>query len=400
MLLSSRREHSDVLKQIDEGLIKMLKPIQLVLISTILVTVFSGCAKEEEVAAGPTSRPVKIFTVAGGSADATRQFPARVDASQRAELAFRVGGRLQEILVREGDLVEKDQLVARLDPTDYQITLNDRQATFDKAQRNFNRGKELVDEGNISRTHFDQMEAEFKTARAALNQAQKDLEYTELQAPFAGRIARRQFENFEEVLARQTAFYLQDVSALDVIIGVPESLIRNIRGAAPGDESNSPQQRSERVKASVSFEGRTNTSFPLKFKEAATKVDEDTQTYQLTFIMDNPEGVTILPGMTARVDLDMSAIMVADNSYWVPARAVQADRGLNPRVWVLDSSKMTVSSREVEIGRLSGSSIEITSGLEGGEEIVAVGAPYLAEGMQVTRMPDREQAIPRADDPA
>ncbi len=378
----------------------MLRLTQLVLISTVLVTVFPGCAKEEEVAAGPTSRPVKIFTVAGGSADATRQFPARIDASQRAELAFRVGGRLQEILVREGDLVEKDQLVARLDPTDYQITFNDRQATFDRAQRNFNRGKELVGDGNISRTQFDRMEAEFKTSRAALNQAQKDLEYTELQAPFAGRIARRQFENFEEVLARVTVFHLQDVSALDVFIDVPGSLIRNIEGAAPGDESSSPQKRSERVKARVMFDGRMNTSFPLKFKEVATKVDEDTQTYRLTFTMDSPEGVRILPGMTAQVQLDMAAIMISDSSYWVPSRAVQADRGLKPRVWVLDSSKMTVSSREVEIGRLSGSSIEITAGLEGGEEIIAVGAPYLAEGMQVTRMPDREQAIPRADEPS
>ena len=84
---------------------------------------------------------------------------------------------------------------------------------------------------------------------------------------------------------------------------------------------------------------------------------------------------------------------------WVPARAVQADSGLKPRVWVLDSKTMTVSSKEVEIGRMSGRMIQIYGGLEGGEEIVAVGAPYLAEGMNVTRMAQTEQAVPRSDDP-
>ena len=80
-------------------------------------------------------------------------------------------------------------------------------------------------------------------------------------------------------------------------------------------------------------------------------------------------------------------------------RAVQADSGLEPLVWILDSESMTVTRREVSIGRLSGSSVEIKSGLQGGDEIVSVGAPYLAEGMRVTRMKKTEQAIP-ADDPS
>jgi multidrug efflux pump subunit AcrA (membrane-fusion protein) len=69
-------------------------------------------------------------------------------------------------------------------------------------------------------------------------------------------------------------------------------------------------------------------------------------------------------------------------------------------VWVLDSDSITVSSQAVVIGRMSGRMVEVTDGLNGGEEIVSVGAPYLAEGMKVTRMAQTEQAQPRADDPA
>ena len=379
----------------------MLKLLKHSITPLILAVLLTACSAEEPIVDGPTSRPVKIFTVTGGTADGIRRFPALVDASKRAELAFRVSGKLQEILVREGDLVEQDQLVAKLDPTDFQIVVDDRQATFDNAQRNFARAKELIVDGNISRTDFDRMEAEFKTTQAAQNQAERELGYTELRAPFAGRIAQRRVENFEEVLAKQTVFNLQDVSSLDVIIDLPETVVRSIRGSTVRESvSARDAQSSGRVEAWVNFDDRAGTQFPLTVKEVATKADSQTQTFKVTFTMESPRDFNVLPGMTAQVQLDMSKLMAEDTSRWIPVRAVQADSGLAPRVWVLDAQSMTVSSREVEIGRMSGSSIEIIGGLEGGEEIVAVGGPYLSEGMRVTRMPDREQAIPRADDPA
>ena len=116
-------------------------------------------------------RPVKIFTVEGVGGSATRSFPGSVTASQRAELSFRVSGVLQEIPVKEGDSVKQGQVLAKLDPTDFKIRLEDRQASFDNAEKNYNRGKTLVAEGNISQLDFDRLEANFRTARAALDLA-------------------------------------------------------------------------------------------------------------------------------------------------------------------------------------------------------------------------------------
>ena len=104
----------------------------------------AACGGEEEGAPPPITRPVKIFVVSGGAVDAIRTFPGRVDASQRAELAFRVSGKLQDMMVKEGDLVEKDQVLARLDPSDYALVLEDRQAKFDNSKRNFQRARDLV----------------------------------------------------------------------------------------------------------------------------------------------------------------------------------------------------------------------------------------------------------------
>jgi RND family efflux transporter MFP subunit len=370
------------------------------IIGGTLLAGLAACDDGEPVATQPASRPVKVFVVEGGEVDAVRSFPGKVDASQRAELAFRVSGKLQEVLVKEGDLVEEGQVLARLDPTDYEIVLEDRQAKFDNSERNFKRARDLVKDGNISRLDFDRMEAEYRSATAALSQARKDLDYTVLIAPFRGRIAQRDVENFEEVLAKSTVMWLQNIDQLDIVINLPESVVRSARGGVSRDGMSADGHTNPAVRATAQFEGRGDQTFTLRPKEIATKADPQTQTFAATFTMAAPTTFTVLPGMTATVLLDLSELVTRDRVKWIPARAVQADAGLEPRVWVLDPVAMTVASRAVSIGRMSGSMIEITGGLDGGEEIVAVGAPYLAEGMRVTRMTDTEQAVPRAGDPA
>lgn len=367
-------------------------------VSLVLATLVA-CGNKDEVAAPLPTRPVKTFVVEGGGADTIRTFPGRVDASQRAELSFRVPGRLQEILVKEGDRVEEGQVLARLDPSDYRLVYEDRKATFDNAQSNYNRGKDLVADGNISRMDFDRMEASFRSASAALSQAEKDLEYTVLKSPFRGRVAQRQVENFEEVQAKQTIFSLQNTNLLDIIIDVPESVIRMVRAIDREHRSISDSERVSVAGAYAVFEGHANEQFVLTPKEIATKADAQTQTFRATFTMQSPSNITILPGMTTTVVLDLSDFINDPSTVKrVPVRAVQGDAGLEPRVWILDPDSMTVSGRAVTIGRMSGGMVEVTEGLVGGEEVVAVGAPYLAEGMKVSRMALTEQAVPRADD--
>jgi len=366
----------------------------------LLLSFLAGCGGGKEEALPPPSRPVKLFSVEGGDTDTVRRFPGRIDAAQRAELSFRVPGKVEEILVKEGTLVQKDEVLARLDPTDYKLALDDRQASYDKTARNYKRARDLVTDGNISQMDFDRIEAEFRSASAALEQARNDLEYTVLKAPFEGRVAERKVEAFEEVAAKQTVFWLQNTDQLDVIIDVPESVVRSLRTRVSSDDPSIAQSRATRPLTAIArFDDHPDQSFPLRPKEVSTKADAQTQTFRATFTMDAPKNFNVLPGMTTTVELDLGVVRGSEGVKWIPVRAVQADSGLEPRVWVLDPRSMTVSSQQVTIGRMSADMIEVTSGLSGGEEIVAVGAPYLAEGMKVTRMAQTEQAVPRAGDP-
>lgn len=377
-----------------------LRPAHLLRPVSLMLAIFAGatgCSEPPAPEQGARSRPVKIFTVDSSLGAEVRQFPASIEAAKQAELSFRVAGQLEALPVREGDVVEAEQVVAQLDATDFKNSLEDKEAVFENTQRNFSRAGELIGSGSISQLDYDRMEADFRSARASLAQAKANLSYATLRAPFRGRIARRFVDNFEEVRAKQSIVYLQDTDLLDVIIAMPESVIRSVTRGGEDDLSNDSLEESsaQRVLAMASFDNRPDVSFGLQVKEIATRADPDTQTFALTFSMRQPKEFTVLPGMTAQVEIDFSELLTSDAVTWVPSRAVQADATLKPRVFVLDPQSMQVNSLRVETGRVSGDMIEVLSGLSGGEEIVAVGAGYLSDGMQVTRMSGGEQAISR-----
>jgi RND family efflux transporter MFP subunit len=368
------------------------------LVAGLSALFLQACEEPAPSSSEPLSRPVKLFTVDAGIGDEVRRFPAAIEASKQAELGFRVSGQLAELAVREGDVVEEGAVIARLDPTDFEIALEDRRAAFENAQRNFARARELIDSGSISQLDYDRMEAEFRSARAALAQAEANLGYATLRAPFRGRVARRYVDNFEEVIGKQRVVYLQDTDSLDVIINMPESVVRSVTAGRADEElerSALNEGRAAAVRALASFEDYPDISYALEVKEIATRADSDTQTFAVTFSMPQPEEFTVLPGMTAQVDVDFAGLMIRESATWVPASAVQADAGLEPRVFVLDPEAMRVQGRDVTIGRVSGDMIEVLSGLQGGEEIVAVGAAYLSDDMRVTRLATGEQAVPR-----
>jgi RND family efflux transporter MFP subunit len=190
------------------------------ILAPLLIGLLASCGGDETSVPPDSARPVRIFEISGGGIAGERTFPARIGASQRAEVAFRVSGRVQTLAVKEGDTVTQGQLLAKLDPTDFEIVVRYRQARFDNAKRNFDRAKELITGGNISKTDYDRMETEYRRAQTDLDGAKQNLDYTVLTAPFTGTITRRFVQQHEEVVAKQTVFNLQNLELLEVQIDV------------------------------------------------------------------------------------------------------------------------------------------------------------------------------------
>lgn len=348
-----------------------------------------GCGKEEAAPVVEAIHSVKTVVIDAPSEGGIRQFPGRIDANRKADLAFRVSGTVNNITVKEGDRVQEGQVIARLDPTDYQIIANDRQASFDVAKANYERGKALVEKGTISKMDFDKLEGQYKSTRAALERAKQDLSYTTLRAPFTGDIARRHIQTFEQVQAKQAVMTLNDTSVLEVKFDVPENIMLSLsRTGIPREE------RRQKVAVTASFETLPGKRFELTFKETATKADPKTQTFEATFTMPRPEGVVVLPGMTVTVTVDLSRLIGSQTIFLLPVSAVVADTGLQGTAWVVDMESMTVNPRQVTVSKMLGNSIEVTGGLEPGDRVVIAGVPYLVEGMKVRVLPEREEAEP------
>jgi len=360
-------------------------------LGAIACLALTACGEAPVEDTGPVARPVKSIVVASPAGSGVRNFPGRIDSANKADLAFRVSGTVAELGVNEGEAVKRGQVLARLDQTDFQITLRDRQATWDRADKDFKRASELVDEGAISRRDYDLVEANFKTTDAALAQAKQNIDYTILRAPFDGSVAERHIEAFEEVQVGQYIFSIIDRSSLQVKFDIPENIIMLLPAASEAGE------RAEDINVWAAFDVASERCFELQFKEAAIRADAQTQTFEVTFSLPTPQGVTVLPGMTASVTVDLSKAINEDAVYYVPIAAVSGTIELNPRVWAVDEETMTVRERPVTVGRMVGSSLEITGGLEPGIRIVTAGAAYLAEGMPVTLLQQSEQAEPRED---
>ena len=354
--------------------------LSFVTLTLALSFLLSACEEPPQTYVA-SSRPVKTIVINDNMAGDTRTFPAVVDAIQKADISFRVDGKVQKILVKEGDEVKKGQVLAELDPVDFNIRLKDRKASYDTAKANYDRARALVEKGAISRVDHDDIRAKYHTAKANLSAAEQDLLYTKLKASFDGNIAKRHVEKFEEVVLSQPVFSLEDVSALKIKIDVPENLMLLIN-----------KNRGENRDLYAVFDNISNREFPLTFIESTTKADTNTKTFKVTLRMDTPEAYNILPGMTATVHAEMFPDeSLSPSAVAVPVSAIISDNEKQATVWIVNEDTMTVSPKKVTPGIMIGDVMQV-DGLDAGDRVVIAGAPYLRNDMKVTLLETGEQA--------
>jgi len=356
-------------------------------ICMVSLALLSACGKSEEPAkTDETIRPVKLLQVGGALAGKTRKLPGTVRASDRVDLAFQVPGPLIELPVKEGQIVKKGTLVARIDPRDYDTNLRNAEGVLAKAQAGLAYAVaehqryvkvKATDAGAVSDSMVSLKLAAAKVARADLQSANaavataKDqLAYTRLQAPFDGVIARKYVDNYQEVLAKEAILSLQNVKDVEVLIDVPELMVAPIRKTKP--------------RFYAQFTADPNRRFELQVKEFATQADSVTQTYRLVLVMPAPTGIRVLPGMTVDVSIEFTEEASEGTEILIPAIAVFADVAGKSQVWVFDPKTQKVQRRAVITGDLSGSdSIRIVSGLNPDETIAISGVSKLREGQRV-----------------
>ncbi|GKX51789.1 efflux RND transporter periplasmic adaptor subunit [Budvicia aquatica] len=348
------------------------------LVAVLLVTIFLSACDREAPEKSDGVRPVSIFDVINNAQQGERVFPARIVAGDKTELAFKRPGQLQQLLVREGERVTQGQLIAELNNNDARLRVKDRQATFDLAQTQFNRLSTLSARNVIPRAELDVQRAARDSARAALNIAQEELSFMQVLAPFDGIIANVNARNHQVVTAGQPIAILNSLDSLDVVFSIPENLFIII------DENNAKYQ------PTVQLNNLPGRDFAARYKEHTTNTTSGSLTYQMTLTMPRPSDLPLLSGMSGSVRINLGNLSGAAQTanIVIPVEAVfnpDNTQRNQPYVWVVKQrdGKLFVELRKVETGQLTANGIQILSGLNDGERIVAAGTRELRPDQEV-----------------
>ena len=164
---------------------------------------------------------VKIDTVLSADKQTALQFPGRVKAAQDISLAFRVSGTIQRMYVNDGAYVRKGQLLAELDPTDYQIQLDAAEAEYQRVKAEAERVMALYKENVTTPDANDKAVYGLRQITAKYNHAKDQLEYTRLYAPFSGYVQKRLFDSHETVAAGMPVVSVISEGTPEVEINLP-----------------------------------------------------------------------------------------------------------------------------------------------------------------------------------
>jgi len=345
------------------------------LLSIAAFILFMTSCGEEEAPKKEIIRPVKAMMV-GGIADlAGRGYPATTKASQESELSFRVSGQLTKVNVVEGAKVNKGDIVAEIDPTDYRLAEQSARARYDQTKAEADRYKRLWEKGSVAKNDYERKRANYLQAKAQWEEAANNLKYTKLRAPFTGVYGAKLADVGQEVQAKQPVTTLSDLSAIEVATTIPEQLAVQYRNF-DSYEVVFDTYPDKTFTATLKEMGKVPTAegFPLRLYLEHKNNPNDQKQAKIT------------AGMSCRVFIKLKNIDATQSQITVPLAAViEGEADNHPSVWVLvGTDTLTVKKQAVQLDGFAGKDlVKIKSGLEAGQQIVIAGAKRLVEGQKV-----------------
>ncbi len=313
-----------------------------------------------------------------------------LESIRKVTIFARLNAVVEELLVEEGSRVERNQVLARLDDREIRNELDRARIAVEQADlaleqakvrsqlslANFDRSKSLSEQKLISQQEFDQAELtnrtdslalevaaeQAKSARAQLEAAQIQLDYTEILSSIEGVVTERLIEVGTRVTPNQAVFSVEDFSPLWARIYIPERELSSLR---------------LRQVAKLKVQAFPEREFQGQIHMISPTVDPESGTEKVTLQVQGYEGV-LRPGMFGTVHI---ATETHPDAIVILKRAVLRERDEN-RVFVIQDDG-TVAKRAVELGFTQENEVEVLSGIREGEPVVTVGQEGLNDGYPV-----------------
>jgi membrane fusion protein, multidrug efflux system len=357
----------------------ILRHLSTALAVMLLATALSSCNDNFTSSTSSANHAVLVRTETVRLRDrqASVTLTGEVQARFRADLSFRVIGRVTERFVDVGAHVDAGEVLARLDPAEQQADLDAATAAeaaaesqLRVARANFDRQKTLLANRFTTQVAFDKAqealrsaESTLESAEAQLGTAKDALGYTELRAGVAGVITKRSLELGQVVQAAQPAFTLAQDGDRDAVFDVYESLFF---GDFNGDQISLEL---------VSDPGVTATGY---VREVSPAIDPKSSTVRVKVAIKNPSAAMTLGSAVAGTAKAKPVAQIT-----VPWTALMSS-GLKPAVWIVDPATKIASLKTVEIGSYEAGAVVVKGGLEPGERVVVDGGKLLSSGERIT----------------
>lgn len=323
-------------------------------------------------------RAVKVITVGAEAFSSRHEYAGEVRAQRESPLGFRVGGKLLKRQAELGQHVNAGQVLAQLDPQDYQLAASAARAQVtaaassrDLAAADFKRYQALKAQNFISGAELERHEATLKAAQAQLAQAQSQFAvqgnqtgYAVLSADVAGVVTAIEAEPGQVVTAGAPVLRIAADGARDVVFSVPEDRVAAIKVGTP-------------VSIRLWAQG---AELPGKVREVAASSDPVTRTYAVKVSIDAQKPPAL--GATASVLLDAGGA-VGLPVIKLPTSALRQE-GQATAVWLVDKASMTVKSQVIQVATADGNEAVVAAGLQPGMLVVSAGVHVLSPGQKVT----------------
>jgi len=340
-----------------------------------LSALLAGCGADSEASA-PQVRPVRTVTIEKHEAGSPVTLTGRIEAKDEVALGFRISGRLLENKINLGDRVKPGEVIARLEPQNElnqlrsaQANLAAAQAQLTHAQNHFERQDTLLKQGWTTRAIWDQAKKAQQTAQAQVDSAEAQLKaahdlvsFTQLEADAPGVVTEVGPRAGTVVQAGQMIVRLARQDGRDAVFDVPAQLIRS----APPDPA-----------IEVSLTDDPKVTAQGRVREVAPAADPATRTFEVRVgLTDPPQAMRLGATVTGR--MEMEAFPVIN----IPTSALTRFNQ-RPAVWVVDSSNLTVSVRNIEVLRYDPATVAVSEGLNTGDIVVTAGVQALHPGQKV-----------------
>ena len=336
-----------------------------------------GCGHHAPPPAPPPPR-VSVVTLRAQAVPIVTELPGRVNAYRTADVRPQVNGIILKRLFVEGSEVRVGQQLYQIDPAPYKAAYDSAVAANASARALAQRDRSLVETNLVSKQDYDNAEAAYLQAQAAVETAHINLIYTKVLSPITGRISRS-FVTEGALATANQATALANVQQLDPIyvdVTQPSTTLLRLRREA--EAGLLKQNEAGKTQVRLRLEDGTDYAHPGTLEFSEVTVDQGTGSVTLRALMPNPERL-LLPGMFVREEIQEG---VRQDAVLAPQQGVSHDQKGEPNALVVGPDDI-VQLRNLEVDRAIGDQWVVSSGLKPGDRVIVEGIQSAKPGSKV-----------------